>query len=336
MLAGLLATCSAVARGWAGRGFHRRFRTIITQAYLRDNPIAATYAGVKDYDRDLGKIGPDEAARQVAAGQGDAGAARCHPGRQPDRPPSRSITRSFAASSQNTIDGSLFGANFISYSSRGTLSDNLGQYLAGLPLRSASRLRQLSRAAGAGRPDPSAADRDRRRLCRQRLCPALLDPRPARQGAGRSGRRRSRQVGLLRTLRQGRPRRASRRRAGPRCRIGRARSSAARSRPRSRAFGPLMRATFRPKCLNNDSVTALPDGKAQYDYLVRYPHHHRHDPGADPCARPQGSRADPLGNGGAGQEIGFRQPRGDDRRHAHQPQIFRQDARRADAGRPRA
>ena len=50
------------------------------------------------------------------------------------------------------------------------------------------------------------------------------------------------------------------------------------------------------------------------------------------AARPERGQAHPRRDGGGREEGRLRQPRGDDRRPAHQPQILCQDARRADAG----
>ena len=267
VLAGLLATCSAVAAAGPAEDF-AALQKDYYQAYLRDNPLEASYFGVKAYDRELGKSGPEEAARQVVAAKAMLARLDAIPAAglaASDRVNHAILRRQL----QSTIDGSLFGANFISYSSRGTLSDNLGRYLSGLPLRSAADFdNYLERLAKVGpylrqqtATDVAIAAKGYARPC-STLAPldkALgtpADPDPARSAFYEPFTK---------------PAPASVTAARWAALQDRARQSiASEIVPAMEAFRTAYGETLRPKCLASDSVTALPDGKAQYDFLVRY------------------------------------------------------------------
>ncbi|MEP7315342.1 MAG: DUF885 domain-containing protein [Sphingomicrobium sp.] len=236
--------------------------------YLKDNPTAASLNGVKTYDRELERVGRAEVDRQVAAAK--AMLARL------DAIPKASLPASEQANyvilrSQlvNAIEGAHFGSNFIPYSSGGTFADNYAQYLGFVPLQSVTdyenflarldqvgdRMRTINAQAidsakkGYARPCSTLGPLDK-------VLAAAPDPNPAKSPfydqfakAAPSGIDTVKWAALQ----------------------GQARAIIARDIiPATAAFQQAYRQELRPRCLQSDSVAALPDGKGNYDWLVKY------------------------------------------------------------------
>ncbi len=236
--------------------------------YLKDNPTAASLNGVKTHDRELERVGRAEVDRQVAATK--AMLARL------DAIPKASLPASEQANyvilrSQlvNAIEGAHFGSNFIPYSSGGTFADNYAQYLGFVPLQSVTdyenflarlgqvgdRMRTINAQAiesakkGYARPCSTLGPLDK-------VLAAAPDPNPAKSPfydqfakAAPAGIDTVKWAALQ----------------------GQARAIIARDIiPATAAFQQAYRQELRPRCLQSDSVAALPDGKANYDWLVKY------------------------------------------------------------------
>ena len=76
--------------------------------------------------------------------------------------------------------------------------------------------------------------------------------------------------------------------------------------PAYRRVRDYVRDDYLPKARTTTAWTALPDGKAWYAFLVKQPHHDRHDAGADPPGRPRRGRAHPRRDGWRAAESRFR------------------------------
>ncbi|MEO6433856.1 MAG: DUF885 domain-containing protein [Sphingomicrobium sp.] len=236
--------------------------------YLRNSPIAASFAGVKTYDREIGKVGPDAALAQVA--EAKALLARL------DAIPAASLSAADQVNRailhrqlEDSIAGAMFGANFVSYSAGGTLNANLGQYLAALPLRSAedydNYLARLALVGGLLR-EQTAVDVVYAKKGYGRPCSTLAPLDKALASAGDLDPAKS---AYYEPFAKAAP-------SG----IAAARWAAMQSQARATISSTILPAVesfrrayasdLRPHCLKSDSVAALPDGKAQYAYLVRY------------------------------------------------------------------
>lgn len=237
-------------------------------AFLRDNPTFASLNGVRTYDRELEQVGEPETRRQLA--EAKAFLARLD-AIAPATLPAAEQTNYAILRSQLTsfIDGALFGSNFIPYSSGGTYSDNLAQFLGYVPLKSAQDydnfLVKLGLAAdrinaqtaiavayakrGYGRPCSTLAPLDKSLARTPDADPAkspyyeqFAKPAPAGIDAARwAGFQQRAQATISRDI-----------------------------NPAIARFQTAYAKELRPRCLKSDSIAALPDGRANYAYLVRF------------------------------------------------------------------
>jgi uncharacterized protein (DUF885 family) len=266
-LALLAATVSAPALAGPAEDFQKLQDDYYAQ-WLSDNALFASYAGVPGYDAVWMPLGVEAARQTVAASTRLLERLNTIPaaGLSPEDQINHSILKIML---QNTVEGSLFGSNFISYSSAGTLSDNLGDFLGQMPLRTQAdvdnRLARLSKLGallrgqtaldveyakkGYGRPCSTLAPLDKSMA-------ADLDADPTKSVYYEP---------FTKTAPSG---------------VSAAQWTAARQSARTivaneinpalQEFRAAYAKDLRPRCLKSDSMAALPDGKANYAFLVRY------------------------------------------------------------------
>jgi uncharacterized protein (DUF885 family) len=227
--------------------------------FLRANPVFASLNGVKTYDAELERVGRAETDRQVAEARALL--------KRLDAIPVASLAASERTNhtilrSQLTsfIEGAGFGANFIPYSSGGTYADNVAQYLGFVPLKTdadyanavarlgkvSANIRELTAIAidsakrGYARPCSTLAPLDK-------TTAAPIDPDPAKSPFFEPYAK------------------------APAPIQQQARDIIARDiNPAIAAFNAAYKSDLRPRCLKTDGISALPDGKANYAYLVKF------------------------------------------------------------------
>lgn len=236
--------------------------------YLKDNPTFAQLNGVSTYNRELEVFGRAEAMRQV--GEAKQFLARLDAIQQSSLPVGEQTNYAILKDQlTNAIAGADFGSNYIPYSSGGTIYDSLAQFLGFLPLRTTADyenyLIKLGKVGAAIRvTNAIAVDSARKGYARpcSTLAPldkavaAPPDPDPAKS-----------------------PFYEPFAKAAPKD-IDAARWSDIQARAKGNVtsqinpaidqFRSEYRTDLKPRCLKSDSLSALPDGKANYAYLVRY------------------------------------------------------------------
>lgn len=256
----LAATMLAAAPALAGPAEDfKQLQDDYWATFLRDNPTFASLNGVKTYDSQLERVGRAETERQVAEAKAllarlDAIPAASLPaGEQTNHAILRSQLSSF-------IDGAGFGSNFIPYSSGGTYADNTAQFIGFVPLKSAAdydnaivrlgkvaaNIRALTAIAvdsarkGYGRPCSTLGPLDKSTA-------ASIEPDPAKSSFFEP------YAKAPAAIQQ--------------------QASAIITRdinPAIAAFNAAYRSDLKPRCLKTDGMSALPDGKANYAYLVKF------------------------------------------------------------------
>ncbi|WP_118857782.1 DUF885 domain-containing protein [Sphingomonas mesophila] len=237
-------------------------------AFLRDNPTFASTLGVRTYDRELEQVGIAVAERQVAEAREILARLDAVPAKAlvPAEQVNHAILR---AQLQSFVDGGLFRSNFIPYSAGGTYIDGLPQFFDQVPLKSAAdydnflarlgqvadRIRAQTALAvdlakkGYGRPCSTLAPLDKSQavapdadVAKSPYFSQFAKPAPSGIDAARWA-----------TLQ-----------ASARTLISRD------INPAIAGFQAAYAKDLRPRCLKSDSIAALPDGKANYAYLVRF------------------------------------------------------------------
>jgi uncharacterized protein (DUF885 family) len=237
-------------------------------AYLRDNPTAASLNGIKTYDRELERAGRAEVARQTAEAKAMLARLDAIPAAQlPASEQANYVILRDQLASQ--IEASGFGSQFIPYSAGGTFADNFAQYLGFVPLQSVTdyenflvrlgqvgdRMRTMNALAidsatkGYTRPCSTLGPLDK-------ALASAPDPDPAKSPFFEQ---------FAKPAPKG---------------IDTARWAALQAEaraiivrdiiPATAAFRTAYQQELRPRCLKSDSIAALPDGKANYVYLVKF------------------------------------------------------------------
>ena len=267
IIAALLFTAAAPALAGPAEDF-KALQDDYWNAYLKDNPIAASLNGIKTYDRELGRVGRAEVARQTA--EAKTMLARLDAISMAQLPPAEQANYVILRDQLTSqIAASGFGSQYIPYSAGGTFADNFAQVLGFVPLQTATdydnflvRLAQVgdqmrtlnalsvdSAKKGYARPCSTLAPLDK-------SLAAAPDPDPAKSPfyeqfakAAPNGIDAAKWASLQ----------------------AEAKAIIARDIiPATAAFRTAYQQELRPRCLKSDSIAALPDGKANYAYLVKY------------------------------------------------------------------
>ena len=297
-------------------------------AYLKDNPLVASSVGVKTYDRQLGELSLAEFDRQAAEAQALLKRLRAIP-----PAPLSPMDQSNRAVLERTLDDQIalnrFGQRQLLYSSLGSYHEFLATMGENIPMRTKedydnylARLALVpARMKAYSDMSVKAANEGFTQACEwMRTLPGST-------------------VGLVpadvtKSPFYG-PFAATRPPA-----VSEADWSSLQARAREVIGGPVA-ASYRdfsgiaekqllPKCRKVDSVVRPTRRQCLLRGLGRSAHDDQSYTRPDPPDRPAGGRAYPGGDGAGREEGGFRQPRGDDRRHAHQSEMVRDDARGAD------
>ncbi|MEQ7873544.1 DUF885 domain-containing protein [Sphingomonas sp. ASV193] len=236
--------------------------------WLRNNPVQASYLGVDSYSDQLNDASRAGARRQV--GEAKAFLARLDAiDRQRLSPADQANYDILRFTLVAAVEGGDFGSNYIDYSAGGTLFDNLADYLTNLPLHGEADYRAyLSRLAKVG-PALRTADAEAVAVAKRgwaRPCSTLgpLDMAMAKVPDADPARSAYYEPFA-------KPGPAGIAPAAWAAMQAQARATIAGSvNPAILASEADYRSVFKPLCLKSDSMSALPDGKANYAFLVRY------------------------------------------------------------------
>jgi uncharacterized protein (DUF885 family) len=236
--------------------------------YLRDNPTAASLSGVDTYARELERVGKAETDRQLAEVRRFLARLEAIPmASLPSADQANYVI--LKDQLQTAIGGAHFGSNYIPYSAGGSYHDGLAQYIGAVPLRTAADydnyLAKLGQVADRIRTQTGiAVDSARRGYARP--CSTLA---PLDKAMGLAPDADPAKSPYYEPFAKPVP-------AG----IDAARWAAIQARataivggdinPAIAGFQAAYRSDLRPRCLKSDSMAALPDGKANYAWLVKY------------------------------------------------------------------
>lgn len=118
IIAALLFTAAAPALAGPAEDF-KALQDDYWNAYLKDNPIAASLNGIKTYDRELGRVGRAEVARQTA--EAKTMLARLDVISMAQLPPAEQANYVILRDQLTSqIAASGFGSQYIPYSAGGT------------------------------------------------------------------------------------------------------------------------------------------------------------------------------------------------------------------------
>ncbi|QNM82444.1 DUF885 domain-containing protein [Sphingomonas sabuli] len=246
----------------------RKLQDDFWTAYLKAAPTFASLNGVDTYAGELERIDRPEMERRVAEARTLLARLDAIPASalSPAEQTNHALLRDQL---QTYIDGALFGSNFIPYTSGGTYDQNLAQYLGFLPLkteadyesflqrlgkvgdrlRTANAMSLSSARAGYARPCSTLGPLDKITASPPDADPAksafyeqFAKPRPTAISAAKWSAMQARARTLI----------------------------TQDINPAITAFNAAYASDLKPACLKSDGMAALPDGKANYAYLVRY------------------------------------------------------------------
>ena len=295
-------------------------------AYLHDNPLTASSVSVRTFDRTLGELSLAEFDRQADEAQEFLTRLRAIPAASLN-----TMDQSNRAVLERTLDDQVrlnkFGQRQLLYSSLGSYHDFLATMGESIPMRTKAdydnylaRLALVpARMKAYSDMSVTAANEGYTQACEwMKLMPAqvlALVPADATQSPfyGPFGGTRPPAVSAADWAAL---------QAQAKEVVGGPIATSYRS------FASVAESQLVPKCRKVISISSQPGGKDYYAALVRF--HTTTDLTPDQCSRDRlaGSRPHSRGDGDGREEGWLRFARGDDRRHANQPEMVRDDAGR--------